>query len=63
MVRVETDAFAETIRHYLEHEAERKHMAEAGRRHVTDNLAWAPIVLALLRHSRECYEDRCGVIV
>ena len=63
MVRVETGAFAETIRYYLEHEAERKRIAEAGRRHVIDNLAWAPVVSRLLQCSRERHASRCGVAV
>ncbi len=63
MVRVEPEAFADTIAYYLEHERERRRIAEAGRRHVVENLAWGPVVARLLHSCRERHDSRYGVAV
>jgi hypothetical protein len=62
-VRVDLDAFAETILYYLNHESERKHIAESGHRYVTGELAWHRVLARLLRTSRDRLEAQPGVIL
>lgn len=61
-VRADLDAFVDTILYYLNHESERKAIAESARCFVTSELAWHPVVWHVLRRGREHFEAQSGVI-
>mgnify|MGYP005850221301 CR=1 FL=1 len=62
LVRADLDALVDTILYYLNHESERRAIAESARCFVTSELTWNPVVWHVLQRGREQFEARSGVI-
>lgn len=62
LVQADPDAFIDTILYYLNHESERRAIAESARCFITSELAWHPVVWHVLRRGREHFEARSGVL-